>query len=130
MTTYSISYYIHQIHRLTQQLVQIQNKSTSKILEFRDIHSPMRWIPCSICTTQCFRSREHSIMTEICKNCQEALQTRVIQYSIKQIEKGVVQEQKKRVHEQLLDFCFRPEYVAKTGCLETCHLFNGSEVMT
>jgi hypothetical protein len=62
-------------------------------------------------------------MTEMCKNCQEAIQTRVMQYCIKQIEKGVIQERKKRLHEQLLHFCFRPEYVAKTGCLETLHLF-------
>lgn len=116
-------YYIKESNYLIEQLVQQQNKSISKVLEFRDIHSPMRWIPCSICTAQCFRSREHSIMTEICKHCKENIQTRVLRYYIQQIEKGMIQEQKKRVHEQLLHFCFSPEYVAKTGCLETCHLF-------
>jgi hypothetical protein len=63
-------------------------------------------------------------MTEICKPCFEGLQNRLMKYYVDQIEKGLIQEQKKRVHEQLLHFCFRPEYVAKTGSLETLHLFS------
>jgi hypothetical protein len=120
-------YYLKESNRLIKYLVEQKDQTISKVLEFRDIYSPMRWIPCSICTTHCFRSREHSIMTEICKYCKEAVQTRVLQYYVKQIEKETIQEQKKRVHEQLLEFCFRPEYIFKTGFLETRHLFSTTE---
>jgi hypothetical protein len=116
----TLEYYFTQIQRLLSQehimIHTIRDTTTT----------PMRWISCGLCMDQCFRSRGHSIgpkMTEICNHCREMLFKQLLRYYITKIEKIRIQECKKRIHEQLLEFCFHPEYIFKTGYLETVHLF-------
>ena len=119
MSTLDRCYYFTQIQRLL-------NRDRILVHTIQSTNNPMRWISCGLCTAQCFRSRGHSIgpkMTEICNHCREMLFKQLLRYYVNKIEKNYIQECKKRLHEELLEVCFRPEYVFKTGCLETVHLF-------
>jgi|LakMenEpi03Aug12_release.lakeMendotaPanAssembly.Ray.scaffolds.fasta_scaffold278062_2 hypothetical protein len=120
MSTSDQLYYFAQIERLLNR-EQIRTHFEQDIFA-----APMRWIPCGLCTSQCFRSREHSVgskMTEICNRCRELLFKQLIRYYVFKVDKINIQERKKYLHKELLEFCFRPEYVLKTGCVETQHLF-------
>jgi hypothetical protein len=109
---------------MNRVLRDIRTDESNNSLEFQNIMPTMRWIPCSICTNRCFRSRDHSILSEICKSCARGLHIRFIQYCVSRLEKSHVQHQKRQMHEELMHVCYRPEYVFKTGSIETYGMFN------
>ncbi len=115
------TYYLSEMNRV---LRDIRTDESNNSLEFQNIMPTMRWIPCSICTNRCFRSRDHSILSEICKSCARGLHIRFIQYCVSRLEKSHVQHQKRQMHEELMHVCYRPEYVFKTGSIETYGMFN------
>jgi hypothetical protein len=115
------TYYLSELGRVIR-LFQAP-ESTCDALRFQDV-LPMRWIPCAVCTVQRFRYRERSIACEICKSCVRKLHIRFMHYCIAQIERNHIQQQKKQVHEELMRFCYHPDYVLKTGSIETYEMFN------
>lgn len=86
---------------------------------------PSRWLPCPTCRNQCFRAvtRTDPPKAAICMTCKESVKRRVLHWCVRQIQRHLVEEQKERVHQELVEYCHHPDYVLKTGSIETFHLF-------
>lgn len=84
---------------------------------------PMRWVRCPICHQSHFTRLHTSIPIGICRICRSEVWKHALRRYIRNVYVYVTREHKSRVHTELIEFCTRPEYIQKTGLLETQMFF-------
>lgn len=87
--------------------------------------SVYRWIRCPLCLAQHFsRNRYHAY--GLCPDCRARVRSGACRYYFHTIHRHLHATQLQKVHDELIEWCLRPEYVTKTGWLETLDRFGGA----
>ena len=87
------------------------------------LESDLEYIRCCVCSGSRFRRVPSFLVFRICIQCKALLLRSVMRFYLRRIEFGQNAELKAKMQAELLDRCHHPDYILKTGLIETEHLF-------
>lgn len=114
----SVTYYLSELERLLslpETVLPMELLCTSDY--------PPEYIHCSVCSSKRFGRAPSFLLFRICIHCKALLLRSVMKHYLRNVDQYILQEMKKRVHAQLMDYCYHPQYILKTGLIETRSLF-------
>lgn len=122
MTDTVVSFYVEELNRLlaatAPRVVVFPRRPIGQL--------PLgtRWIRCSTCLTSEYRTYPLKWRTRMCTDCKDELIHEALEYYVRQIHKIFHASRLVDVHEELLQVCLSPEYVFRTGWIETLKYFS------
>lgn len=119
-----LDFYVPELNRLLELYDRFPTEQWPNRVDA--IRPALRWIRCSLCLNARYRTYPLHLRTRICTECRQTVFRALAHRWVIHVHRQLHQGNLERVHEELLEYCFHPDRVLGTGCIETYAAFQNS----